>query len=112
MSLTANGTTLLDPNDFSVTPFRIERSKRTADGSLVTDVIAIKHSYQIGYDELDGDEVVFWTTLYEGGSTFTFTYPRNGSTQSKTVWITDLTKKMTSITPETWEDVVISMEEV
>lgn len=112
MSLTINGAAIDSPTSFKVTPFRIERKDRTADGSLVTDVIATKRVYDLGYYQLDGDELVFWTTLYDAGETLTFTYPLNGSTQSKTCWITDMTKEMILESPEVWMGVTITMEEV
>jgi hypothetical protein len=112
MSLTVNGADILSPTSFEVTPFRIERRDRVASGAMVIDVIAVKHTYQLGYYALDGDELVFWTGLYNAGTTFTFTYPLNGSTQSKTVWISDIAKKMILESPEVWQDVTISMEEI
>lgn len=112
MSLTINGSAIISPTNFRPVPFRIERRERTADGTMVIDVIATKHTFDLGYYELDGDEIVFWTGLYSAGATFTFTYPLNGATQTKTVWITDLTKELVLEDPEVWQGVNITMEEI
>lgn len=112
MSLTINGAAIESPVSFKVTPFRIERKDRTADGSLVTDVIATKRVFEIGYYELTGSELSYWTTLYDAGAPITFTYPRNSSTQSSTCWITDLAKEMVLESPEVWQGVTITMEEI
>jgi len=50
--------------------------------------------------------------LYNAGTTFTFTYPLNGSTQSKTVWISDIAKEMILESPEVWQGVTITLEEI
>ena len=112
MTLTVNGTIILSPISFVPTPFRIERRDRTADGTMVIDIIAIKHTYEVRYEELYGSELVFWTTLYDAGVPVTLTYPLNKSTQTKTVWITDIDKELVLEDPEVWQDVTISMEEI
>lgn len=112
MSLTINGAAIDNPSSFKPVPFRIERRDRCADGTMVVDVINTKYTFELEYYQLDGSEIVYWTGLYDAGATLTFTFPLNGSTQSKTVWITDISKEMVLLSPEVWMNVRITMEEI
>lgn len=116
MSLTINGTAITSPNTFNITPTRIERKQRTADGTMVIDVIARKNTYTLGYPYLSGgssgSEIQVWTTLYDTDATFTFVYPLNGASQTKTCWVSDIRYEMYSESPEVWRNVSITLEEI
>ena len=46
-NFTLNGVAIDDPNAFTPSRQRIETAERTADGSLVVDVIAVKLSFDV-----------------------------------------------------------------
>lgn len=117
MSLTISGTAITTPNSFSITPTRIERKDRTADGTLVIDIIARKNTYTLGYDYLigasSGSEIKVFTDLYNADAQFTFTYTQDGATVSKTCWISDIQRELYSESPvEAWQNISITLEEI
>lgn len=116
MSITINGSAIIPPNSFIITPTRIERKERTANGTLVVDIIAIKNTYDLTYEDLtgasSGSEIKLWTDLYDAGSTFTLTYPQDGATISKTCWISELPRELYRETPEGWRNISITLEEI
>ena len=48
-NFTLNGVAIDDPNAFTPSRRRIETAERTADGSLVVDVIAVKMTFELYY---------------------------------------------------------------
>jgi hypothetical protein len=113
MSLTVNGSAILDIGlKFRPRNTRIERKSRVADGSLVVDVIARKRVFSLTYEDLDGSEYEYWDDLYAAATSFTFTYPLDGETQTCTVWVANVEGQLVCESPERWAGVSITLEEI
>lgn len=57
LGLPGHEVSLPEPADFTETPIEIKREDRMADGSLATDIIAVKTTYTFLYLYLDYEEM-------------------------------------------------------
>jgi hypothetical protein len=58
---------LLEPYDrkFSIQQKEIGREERTADGTLVSDIIAVKNVFTLRYETIDQSQLLFFQQLYD-----------------------------------------------
>jgi hypothetical protein len=112
-NFTLNGVAIDDPNAFTPSRQRIETAERTADGSLVVDVIAVKMTFELYYPVRTGTQLATFLTHYDAGTFIPFTYTEAGTAQSKTVRVSNITHALIYYCDSTeyWQDVRITLME-
>lgn len=90
-----NGNEIPEPNSFVVTYNKIQKKQRLANGRMVKDTIAIKNVFELNYPFIEYVDLEPIITAFElAAEFFVLTYEHEGSTQTATVEISDLSTQL------------------
>ena len=102
-----NNIIIATPDDFTISHFNITKANRTANGTMVMDLIAKKLTFSIKYDYIQEEDLALILSLISTDELFfTFTYTRNNIEYTKTVYVGEI-KYIESITQtgqEVWKN--------
>lgn len=99
------------PTSFRVEPFDIKYADRVASGKLVIDKVASKERYKLEYEAPELSDLANFFTLKALDSFLTFRFDRNGVFESKIVWFEEIVYEGEYVSPESWKNVEIVLEE-
>lgn len=82
MAFLLSGQTIQDPADFIPTDIIIGEQDTASDGSLKTDVIAVKTEWTLSWSHLLSAEYAVIRTLFRARNEVTFQYPDDNNVQT------------------------------
>lgn len=89
------GTEIPEPNPFIINEFKVEKAQRLANARLIKDTIATKHRFELTYPTITWADLNTILTAFEGSDEFfTFQYRDRGATQTATVAISELPRRL------------------
>lgn len=111
-----NGVTILTPTELKVSTFRISKSERTADGSMVMDIIAVKRRLDLSWAVIadsDLQQIMGLLAPTQAFHAVIYPDPENGETATITVYVGDTGQEVGQRVAGTryWKDVTISLIE-
>lgn len=108
--------TLLGAHDrkYSVEQLEIGREDRTADGTLVVDIIAVKKIFTLRYATIDQSELLFFQQLYDLRETLSLlVYESDTIYYGYSVVMRPFAQsRLLAIAGGVWENVIIKLEQV
>lgn len=116
MAFSVDGNTIPEPQSLEINEFDLENSRRLGGGKLVKELIATKKIFTLTYPVITWANLKLFRDAYQTNDAFTFIYEDQGATQSATVFISKLPRRLSLInasarTTDQYRDVTIEMEE-
>lgn len=109
-----NNTIIATPDDFTISHFNITKANRTADGTMVMDLVARKLKFSIKYDYIQEEDLELILSLISSDDLFfTLTYIKNNIEYTKTVYVGEI-KYLEGITQtgqEVWKNLEFNLIE-
>lgn len=114
LGLPGNEISLPEPTDITETPIEIKREARTADGSLVTDIIAVKYVYTLTYVYLTYEEMEsIESIITDMGNRLNLVIKKKNRTETISVRVSLPPKKLVlAYGPWGYENITIIMEAI
>ena len=99
------------PDEFTPSPERIERRRRTASGKLHVDIIKTYRVFTLTYNVLSGAEYLLFYDEWVRERFLSFWYWERGAWRNATVWVSNFQAQEVSVNPEFWGPVTVVLEE-
>jgi len=110
-----NAQQVAQPGSLEVGKFRLTKSSRTAAGTMVMDLIAIKRQVQLGWNHISGTDLETVLDILDGGvfHELTFPDPQGGESTTITVYVGDIAYKAWHFRDGVryWENVSVTLIE-
>ena len=107
-------TTIVSPDKFKISHFNLTKANRTADGTMVMELIAKKEKFSFTYYYLTGTDLAQLVTLLFGDDLFfDLTYTRNDIEYTKTVYVGEIKYEegITQTGQEVWKNIDFNLIE-
>ena len=107
-------TEIATPTKFDISHFNITKATRTADGTMVMDLIARKMKFTFKYDYIIGTSLdLILSLIHEGDLFFDLTFIKNNTEYTKTVYVGEIkyTEGFTQTGQEVYKDLEFNLIE-